>query len=150
MNMITYPCLIFDACLVNRSFMLKKVPGDRTTRCCIRYRHAIILHIYYTYSHFNKGSGVGVTKLFFYFPVSSEYSKHWWSTIEYPVHILQIYLQLRCGDSPGRFMGPKWGLCGADKTQVGPMLSPWTLLSGRCKKWLWTGTYTRLSITANF
>ena len=29
-----------------------------------------------------------------------------------------------------RFMGPTWGLSGADRTQVGPMLAPWTLLSG--------------------
>ena len=27
-----------------------------------------------------------------------------------------------------RFMGPTWGPSGADRTQVGPMLAPWTLL----------------------
>ena len=32
------------------------------------------------------------------------------------------------------FMGPTWGPSGADRTQVGPMLAPWTLLSGT-----WTG-----------
>ena len=31
----------------------------------------------------------------------------------------------------GRFMGPPWGPSGADRTQMGPMLAPWTLLSGR-------------------
>ena len=30
-----------------------------------------------------------------------------------------------------RFMGPTWGPSGADRTQVGPMLAPWTLLSGQ-------------------
>ena len=30
-----------------------------------------------------------------------------------------------------RFMGPRWGPPGDDRTQVGPMLAPWTLLSGR-------------------
>ena len=30
-----------------------------------------------------------------------------------------------------RFMGPIWGPSGADRTQVGPMLAPWTLLSGQ-------------------
>ena len=30
-----------------------------------------------------------------------------------------------------RFMGPTWGPPGDDRTQVGPMLAPWTLLSGR-------------------
>ena len=29
-----------------------------------------------------------------------------------------------------RFMGPTWGPSGADRTQVGPMMVPWTLLSG--------------------
>ena len=28
-----------------------------------------------------------------------------------------------------RFMGPTWGPSGADRTQMGPMLAPWTLLS---------------------
>ena len=29
-----------------------------------------------------------------------------------------------------RFMGPSWGPSGADRTQVGSMLAPWTLLPG--------------------
>ena len=29
-----------------------------------------------------------------------------------------------------KFMGPTWGPPGADRTNVGPMLAPWTLLSG--------------------
>ena len=29
-----------------------------------------------------------------------------------------------------RFMEPSWSPSGADRTQVGPMLAPWTLLSG--------------------
>ena len=41
------------------------------------------------------------------------------------------------------FMGPTWGPSGADGTQVGPMLAPWTLLSGlfslhRRWKWWWS------------
>ena len=35
-----------------------------------------------------------------------------------------------------RFMGPTWGPSGADRTQVGPMLAPRTLLSGWM--YLWT------------
>ena len=31
----------------------------------------------------------------------------------------------------GRFIGPTWGPSRADRTQVGPMLAPWTLLSGK-------------------
>ena len=29
-----------------------------------------------------------------------------------------------------RFMGPTWGPSGADRTQMGPILAPWTLPSG--------------------
>ena len=36
-----------------------------------------------------------------------------------------------------RFIGPTRGPPGADGTQVGPMLVPWTLLSGRTN---WSGT----------
>ena len=32
-----------------------------------------------------------------------------------------------------RFMRPIWGPPGTDRTQVGPMLAPWTLLSGMLK-----------------
>ena len=32
-----------------------------------------------------------------------------------------------------RFMGSTWGPSGADRTQVGPMLAPWALLSGRLR-----------------
>ena len=34
-----------------------------------------------------------------------------------------------------RFMGPTWGPSGADRSQVGPMLAPWTLLSGLLNLW---------------
>ena len=33
-----------------------------------------------------------------------------------------------------RFMGPTWGSSRADRTQVGPLLAPWTLLSGYYKQ----------------
>ena len=36
-----------------------------------------------------------------------------------------------------RFMGPTWGPPGDDRTQVGPMLAPWTLLSGQTNYWYW-------------
>ena len=39
--------------------------------------------------------------------------------------------QLGITDLTARFMGPRLGLAGVDRTQVGPMLAPWTLLSGR-------------------
>ena len=34
-----------------------------------------------------------------------------------------------------KFMGPTWGPSGAARTQVGLMLSPWTLLSGHLMPW---------------
>ena len=36
-----------------------------------------------------------------------------------------------------RFMEPTWGPSGADRSQVGPMLAPWTLLSGIYMGLLW-------------
>ena len=41
-------------------------------------------------------------------------------------------MQSPCMMTPliARFMGPTWGPSGADRTQVGPMLAPWTLLFG--------------------
>ena len=36
-----------------------------------------------------------------------------------------------CNDIPdSKVLGPTWGPSGADRTQMGPMLVPWTLLSG--------------------
>ena len=37
-----------------------------------------------------------------------------------------------------RFMAPTWGPSGANRAQVGPMLAPWTLLSGFA--WNWPNT----------
>ena len=37
---------------------------------------------------------------------------------------------IHCSSLRERFVGPTWGPSGADRTQVGPMLVPWTLLSG--------------------
>ena len=53
-----------------------------------------------------------------------------------------VLMEARITDSTGeaddyisaliaRLMGLTWGPSGADRTQVGPMLAPWTLLSGR-------------------
>ena len=46
---------------------------------------------------------------------------------------LQVWIVINL-DKPAliaRFMGPTWGPSGADRPQVGPMLAPWTFLSGR-------------------
>ena len=37
-----------------------------------------------------------------------------------------------------RFMGPIWGPSGAVRAQVGPMLAPWTLLSGYLMYFIYT------------
>ena len=41
-----------------------------------------------------------------------------------------LSLQTSGGSTTGWMMGPTCGPSGADSTQVGPMLAPWTLLSG--------------------
>ena len=40
-----------------------------------------------------------------------------------------------------RFMGPTWGPPGADRTQVGPVLAPWILLSGM----IWNTAMSKIS-----
>ena len=48
-----------------------------------------------------------------------------------------------------RFMGPIWGPSGADRTQMGPMLAPWTLLSGLlCLTFYWLLQKGQISETA--
>ena len=42
-------------------------------------------------------------------------------------------------------MGPIWGPSGADRTQVGPMLAPWTLLSGKLWRQVHYNVVTRAS-----
>ena len=41
-----------------------------------------------------------------------------------------IYVLFGNPSQIARFMGPTWGPPGAERTQVDPMLAPWTLLSG--------------------
>ena len=45
-------------------------------------------------------------------------------------NVSSVEMVLRMIDLIARSMGPTWGPCGAARTQVGPMLAPWTLLSG--------------------
>ena len=57
-----------------------------------------------------------------------------------------------------RFMGPTWGPSGDDRTQVGLMLAPWTLLSGILNAWaatlsvlysmMWSHTYRNWPLLA--
>ena len=70
--------------------------------------------------------------------------KSWWIIVSIVLTMLSRRLCLLChhGHSNfksriwrivtytliARFMGPTWGPCGDDITQVGPMLAPWTLL----------------------
>ena len=41
-------------------------------------------------------------------------------------------------------MGPTWGPSGADRTQVGPMLAPLTLLSGMLSLSVFSGNLSRI------
>ena len=54
---------------------------------------------------------------------------HHWSCLIHSVVIITLSITALIA----RFMGPTWCPSGAGRTQVGPMLAPWTLLSGcRC------------------
>ena len=70
------------------------------------------------------------------------------SSMSYPQYFLQLFVFCAVFNIEAvfpfrditsliaRFMGPTWGPSGADRTQVGPMLAPWTLLSGLACMWL--------------
>ena len=48
-------------------------------------------------------------------------------------HVRILMTELYMTSLIASFMGSKWGPSGADRTQVRPMLAPWTLLSGSDK-----------------
>ena len=58
----------------------------------------------------------------------------WYAIIRYIYVLFPFRCVLLCHDTSlsliARFMGPTWGPSGADRTHVGPMSAPWTLLSG--------------------
>ena len=47
----------------------------------------------------------------------------------------------------GRFMGPTWGPSGADRTQMGPMLASWTLLSSNS---IWALCFRKMRYLSHF
>ena len=61
---------------------------------------------------------------------------HWFVSgfIIYTYNAVPVYVMLLLNILPisliARFIEPTWGPSGADRTQLGPMLAPWTLLSG--------------------
>ena len=80
----------------------------------------------------------GFGQIFFFFFILAdrriskflESGKWWFWEKASPAH--QSPYQINTMRTPliARFMGPTWGPSGAARTQVGPMLASWTLLSG--------------------
>ena len=81
----------------------------------------------------------------FYLLISEIYHIYIWSSTEQYVFQgnakigLDTWKDISCNSTVQKlhsmsliasFMGPTWGPSGADRTQVGPVLAPWTLLSG--------------------
>ena len=62
-----------------------------------------------------------------------------------PRHIMALWKQ-RKPSLIARFMEPPWDPSGTDRTQVGPMLVPWTLLSGITRLFSKAGSYANDSI----
>ena len=60
-------------------------------------------------------------------------------------HHQDAWLQITATSLIVRFMGPTWGPSGADRTQVGPMLVPWILLSGITRVLVWPCSESPLS-----
>ena len=86
-----------------------------------------------------------------------------WSSVVYTWSALWL-LATRCFSTIAaliaRCMGPTWGPSGADRTQVGPMLAPWTLLSGAVTRVLtphpyisrreWINHYIKICLTVQW
>ena len=53
-----------------------------------------------------------------------------WATCARPCLFTPIQYLLSIGSLIAKFMGPTWGPPGPCRPQMGPMLAPWTLLSG--------------------
>ena len=70
-----------------------------------------------------------------------------WYVSSYQVLFICLCLQNK-PSLIARFMGPTWGPSGADRTQVGPMLAPWTLLSGIAILWFSTRPAPVLNCTS--
>ena len=71
--------------------------------------------------------GINIKK-YLHFPISKNWDvTHSWTPSSRKT---RTYLPTQIVPQIARFMGPTWGSSGADRTQVGPMLAPWTLLSG--------------------
>ena len=65
---------------------------------------------------------------------------------------LECVAQHRVFKAPrkARFMGPTWGPSGADRTQVGPTLAPWTLVSGTAKRTIHITANAYIAYIASF
>ena len=64
---------------------------------------------------------------------SEKNAQHDKMVCEIYISILQVSCTATWREAPtkiARFMGPTWGPSGADRTHMGPMLTPWTLLFG--------------------
>ena len=64
--------------------------------------------------------------------VHTDLSKHYDSFLDRTIH----FTWNSEATLIARFMGPIWGPAGAERTQMGPMLVPWTLLSGYPEYWV--------------
>ena len=127
---------------------------DKTTRTAICFEHKtqyLLIHAPYTrivvFWHIsNLPPLFRRVKLVVMPPRFIEQQYLWNIAIQPAVGCYKPWANLRCSgcyplgekllwnrsimNSPWWFMGPTWGPSGADRTQVGPMLAPWTLLSG--------------------
>ena len=88
-------------------------------RYCQDYRKQ---HLYLTSQAFKNSYDDGFT-----IPIMIS---HLLDALEYKKMIVSFIQSVFKASLMTRFMGPTWGPSGADRTQVGPMLTPWTLLSG--------------------
>ena len=80
----------------------------------------------------NRPPTLGATSVdFYHYPVTVWVYSTPQPNTEVPAHTVESTPPVMTTLIARFIMGPTWGPPGADRTQVGPILAPWTLLSGK-------------------
>ena len=99
------------------------------TSCC--YQTLVLIHKTHIHTPLGLGTLTSVNMGVADAPVPTQWHGRNLLLISFAIKWRFSSLQyMQCKSLIARFMGPTWGPPGADNTQVGLMLAPWTLLSG--------------------
>ena len=119
------------------SFVSAQETWHHSTAWNLIYSNILILKSYFSHN----ATYYYTLSLHWHVPLVTDVGISWTvTTMLVPYHLHHVtatqrkfgcpWTILRLSTQIAKFMGPTWGPPGADRTQVGPMLAPWNLLSG--------------------